>query len=102
MKKKIVIVLAIISIAILVIGISAGSGVTHQLKSEGEITQPIYMDGTDFTDVAKGFVEIGSWLLGFVIVIYSIGIIAAIWIIYGIVILVIHIVNRKKNKTKEV
>ena len=102
MKKKIVIVLVIISIAILISGIFAGRGVTHQIKSEGEITQPIYMDGTDITDLSESFVEVGSWLIGFVIVIYSIGIIAAIWIIYGITMLIIHIVNRKKNKTKEV
>ena len=100
MKKKIVIVLVIISIAILVIGIFTGSGVIHQIKSESEVTQTVYMDGTDFTEISKGVVEVGSWLIGFVIVIYSIGIIAVIWIIYGIAMLVIHIANRKKAKTK--
>lgn len=102
MHKKVAIILGIISILVLVAGISAGNSIKNQLEGEVQITEPIYIDGSDITGISKAFVEIAPWFMGFVIVIYSVGIIAAIWIIYGIVMLVIHIVNRKKAKTKEV
>lgn len=97
MNKKIVIILAIISVLILISGISTGMDVIRDLKAS-KITEPVYIDGSDATDVMIFFQEVGTWILGIAFIIYSIGIIAAIWIVYGIVMLIIHIVNRKKNK----
>lgn len=96
MKKIILKILIIISIAIIIFGIFAGKSVKDQVRNEGIPTQNIYIDGTDATAFTKTFVEIGSGLLGFAMIIYSIVVVACIWGIYGIILLIIIIIKKCK------
>lgn len=96
MKKIILKILIIISIAIIIFGIFAGKSVKDQVRNEGIPTQNIYIDGTDATASTEAFVEIGSGLLGFVMIVYSIVVVACIWGIYGIILLIIIIIKKCK------
>ena len=98
MKKIILTILIIISILIIWFGIIASKSIKEEVRNEGIPKQNIYIDGTDVTTFTEAFVEIGSGLLGIVMIIYSILGVACIWGIYGIILLVI--VNVKKYKLK--
>ena len=99
MKKIILKILIIISIAIVIFGIFAGRSVKDQVRNEGMPTQNIYIDGTDATDFVKISVEFGSGLLQTVIIGFSIFIVICIWGVYGIILLILYIIkNVKKEK----
>lgn len=66
----------------------------------GNRVKNVYVDGTDFTIFVNTFGEIGADLFGTFIVIYSILIVGGIWIVYGIVYLIIKIINKCKQKKK--
>lgn len=98
MNKIISRILIVVSIIIIVFGIFAGKSVKNELKAEGMPTQNIYIDGTDVTSVTEIFVEIGSGLLDIIMIVYSILAVICIWVIYGIVMLVLFIIKKCKEK----
>ena len=73
---------------------------SSEIKEGGMPKGNVYFDGSNVTELSKGFVEIGATLIGIVIGIYFIMIVVAIWIIYGIILLIIKIVNKIKEKTR--
>lgn len=96
MKKIILKILIIISIAIIIFGIFAGKSVKDQVRNEGMPIQNIYIDGTDITNLTETTVEIDSTILGIAMIIYSILAVACVWGIYGIILLIIIIIKRCK------
>ena len=96
MNKIILRILIVVSIIIMAVGIFAGKSVKDEVKDSGMPTQNIYIDGTDATAFTETFVEIGSGLLGVVIIIYSIIGVACIWGIYGIILIIIAIIKKCK------
>jgi len=102
MNKVILKILVILSIIIIICGIFAGKNVKFELQNETGSIGDVYVDGTDFTDVTELFAEIGSGLLGFVIIIYSILAVACIWAIYGIALLIVIIIKKCKAKREKI
>ena len=97
-KKKVIKILIIISVIIIIAGILIGRSVTLEVKESGMPKENVYFDGSDVTELSKGFVKIGSTLIGIVIGIYFAIVVIAIWIIYGIIVLIIKIVNKIKER----
>lgn len=89
MRKKVVIVLAIISILIIIFGFVAAKSIKSELTAESIQQERV---------VAEALSEIGSGLLSISIIIYSFLLVAAIWGIYGIVILILFIIKKIKEK----
>ena len=100
MNKKVLKILGIISILIIVFGIICGIFIKNQLIKEGMPTENVIFDGGDITKGVELFTIVGSHLFGIVIVIYSVLIVAGIWVIYGITILIIKVIQKIKNKNK--
>lgn len=90
-------ILIIISIIIICLGILLGLSISNELISTLP-TEKIYVDGSDFSGLAQIGGIIGSKILGMVIVIYSIFIDILIWILYGLVLMIIKIIKKIKNK----
>lgn len=104
MKKIILTILIIVSILIILFGIFASKIIKEQVRNEVMPTENIYIDDNDATDFIEFCVEIGSGLLGVVIIFYSVLAVACIWGIYGIIALIIIIVKKyklKRNKTNK-
>lgn len=98
MRKKVSIILLIISILIIIFGFLISSNTRNELVNEAMPSGNMYIDGTDTTAITDAFTKIGSGLLGIVIIIYSFLLVGIIWGIYGIIILIILIIKRIKNK----
>ena len=96
--KKVTKILIIISVIIILMGIFAGKSVNLELKDNSSPKENIYVDGTDFTALSEAFVSIGSSLLGIIITMYFVFAVVVIWIIYGVIILIIKIITKKKEK----
>ena len=90
MNIIIVKILILISIIIIIFGISAGKSIKDEVKDSGIPTQNIYIDGSDATALTEALLEMGSGLLGIVIIIYSFLGVACIWGSYGIILLIMH------------
>ena len=103
MRKKVLIILTIISILFILFGFLIAKNTKNELINETMTSGNMYIDGTDMTSVTETFTEIGSGLLGIAIIIYSFLLVGAIWGIYGIIILIIFIIkkigNKKNNKS---
>lgn len=97
-KQKVTKILLIVSFVIMIIGIISGILVSSEIKNSGMPSENVYIDGSDFTAISEAFVSIGSTIIGFLVSIYFAMMIVIIWVIYGIVILVIKIVNKIKEK----
>lgn len=97
MNKIIVKILILISIIIIIFGISAGKSIKDEVKDSGIHTQNIYIDGSDATALTEALLEMGSGLLGIVIIIYSFLGVACIWGIYGIILLIMMIIKKCKS-----
>lgn len=65
------------------------------MESLGE---KVNIDGSDVTALSDAFGYMGATIIGIVISIYCAIIIMAIWGIYGIILLVIIIINKMKEK----
>ena len=98
MNKIILRILVAVSIIIIVLGICVGNGVKNEVKLIGKPTQNVYIDGTDATAFTEAFVEIGSGLLGIVMIIFSIVAVACMWVIYGIILLISIIIKKYKQQ----
>ena len=90
-------ILIIISILIIGFGIIAGITIANDLLSFLPI-ENFYVDGSDFSKLAQIGGTIVSLLLGTAIIFYSIFIDILIWIIYGVVLIIIKIVKKMRNK----
>ena len=89
----------LISIIILILGIISGINVSNELVNNSN-TNNIYVDGTDFSGMAELGGFFGSKILGIVIIFYSILIDIVIWLIYGIIIFILKMIDRLRNKRK--
>ena len=89
----------LISIIILILGIISGINVSNELVNNSN-TNNIYVDGTDFSGMAELGVFFGSKILGIAIIFYSILIDIVIWLIYGIIIFILKMIDRLRNKRK--
>lgn len=98
MNKKIKKILVVISIIIIILGIIFGISVSNNLINSAD--NNLYVDGSDFSGIVELTSFIGAKVLGFVIVIYSILLDIAIWTIYGIIILILKLIRKKKVKVK--
>ena len=94
-KKRLI----LISIIILILGIISGINVSNELVNNSN-TNNIYVDGTDFSGMAELGVFFCSKILGIVIIFYSILIDIVIWLIYGIIIFILKMIDRLRNKRK--
>ena len=97
-KRKVTKILIIISVILMIMGIMTAMSITSELKESGMPKGNLYVDGSDFTALSEAFVSIGSTILGVVIGIYFAMAVVAIWIIYGIILLVIKIINKIKER----
>lgn len=100
MNKKIKKVLTIISIIIIIFGIISGLSVSNELENSTN-NNNIYIDGTDVSGIVEITSFMGAKILGFVIVVYSLLLDVAIWIVYWIIILIIKIVKWLKKRKNE-
>lgn len=98
-KKVVKKILILISIIILILGIISGINVSNELVNNSN-TNNIYVDGTDFSGMVELGVFFGSKILGIVIIFYSILIDIVIWLIYGIIIFILKMIDRLRNKRK--
>ena len=98
-KKVVKKILILISIIILILGIISGINVSNELVNNSN-TNNIYVDGTDFSGMAELGVFFGSKILGIAIIFYSILIDIVIWLIYGIIIFILKMIDRLRNKRK--
>lgn len=99
MNKNVLKILIAISVIILVLGFFSGKGLSDEIKSESMPTQSIYVDETDTTAITKAFIELGSGLLGFVVIVYSVLLVACIWAIYLIILLIKSVAKKIQRKT---
>ena len=98
MKKlnatKILIIISIIVIILgIIIGIEASNSIENSIPNES-----INVDGSDFSGIVQITGIMGSKIIGTLIVFFSFIIDAFIWLVYGIIILIINIVKKIKNK----
>ena len=101
MRKIVLIILTIISFLIILSGFLIAKNTKNELAIESIPKENIYVDGTNMTNVTEAFNEIGSGLLGVVIIVYSFSLVGVIWGIYAIVLVIKLIYNKKKNKVEE-
>ncbi len=100
MNKIILKILIIISILIIIFGIISAIGTKNQLINAGMPTEKQYVDGTDMTAFVDAFAQVGAGLMAIIIIMYSVLIVGGIWIVYGIVYLIIKIINKCKQNKK--
>lgn len=86
----------VISIIIIILGIIFGISVSNNLINSAD--NNLYVDGSNFSGIVELTSFIGAKVLGFVIVIYSILLDIVIWTIYGIIILILKLIRKKKVK----
>ncbi len=96
MNKKIKKILVVISIIIIILGIIFGISVSNNLINSADYN--LYVDGSNFSGIVELTSFMGAKVLGFVIVIYSILLDIVIWTIYGIIILILKLIRKKKVK----
>lgn len=96
MNKNIKKILVIISIIIIILGIIFGISVSNNLINSAD--NNLYVDGSNFSGIVELTSFMGAKVLGFVIVIYSILLDIVIWTIYGIIILILKLIRKKKVK----
>ena len=101
MKKVILTILIIISIVIILFGVFASKNIKEQVIKEAIPTGNVYIDDNNTTNFTETFGEIGSSMLGVVIIIYSVIAVACIWGSYGIIFLILIIIKKYKLKKKE-
>lgn len=99
-RKKVVKSLIIISIIIIILGIILGINISNEIINNSNADN-IYVDGTNFSGVAKLSVFFVSKILGIVVVLYSLLIDVVIWVIYAIIIGILKIIGKIKKKKVE-
>ena len=85
--------LLVIIILGIIIGIGTSKSVENSIPNES-----INLDRSDFSGIAQITGIIGSKIIGTLIVFFSFIIDAFIWIVYGIILLIINIVKKIKNR----
>ena len=93
MKKKILIILVVISVLIIIIGLFVTKSIINQLLDEVE-----NVPTSNTTVLSKGMATFGSVLLGITMEFYVFSLVAAIGAVYGIVVLIMFIIKKVKNK----
>ena len=100
-KRNVTRILIVISVFIMIVGVVGGILASNELKNVEVSDRSIYIDGTDFTSLIELFVYIGSSIIGFAIGMFSAIIVAIIWIIYGVIVLIVNIINKIKIRYKQ-
>lgn len=95
-RKKVKRILIIISIIIVFLGIIVGNNISNDLINNIP-KENIYIDGSNFSGLVEIGGVIGSKILGTLIIFLSVLIDIIIWIMYGCVLLILKIINNKKN-----
>ena len=90
-------ILIIISIIVIFLGIIIGIGTSKSVENSIP-NESINVDGSDFSGIVEITGIIGSKIIGTLIVFFSFIIDAFIWIVYGIILLIINIVKKIKNR----
>ena len=98
-RKKVLIVMAILSLVIIIIGIVDGISVYTEITNQVANTDKIYIDGSDFSDLFQFFGSSVAIIICCLIIAVSIGIVAVQWGIYGIIMLVLYLINRQHKST---
>lgn len=100
MKKRLDVkkILKIVSICILVLGIVSGIFTTIELLGKIDSSSHTYVDGTDFTSLILVTGKIFAYVMGLVMVIYSLVAILIIRIIYYVITRIKKIINNRKQK----
>ena len=100
--KKVNIILLIISIILIVLGIIIGIGASNELIEsipvENNINGGTAGIGANYSGIIEIFGVFGAKIIGTMIIISSIFIDLLIWLPYGIILLVIKIIKKIKNK----
>ena len=91
MNKKIIIILIVLSLVIICFGFIASMNIQKQI-----IDESISIDNVSTVIQLLGSVVAG--LLGFAFIVYSLLIVAGIWIIYLIIFFTVKIVKKIKNR----
>lgn len=87
-------ILIIVSIIILCLGVILGFGVSNELEKISS-NENIYIDSSDFSGLAQIGGMMLSKVLGILMMFFSILIDMLIWIIYGIVLIIKRIHDRR-------
>lgn len=99
MNKNLKKILSIISIIIFIIGIILSVSISNMNLVEPS-SGKIYVDGTDFSAITDAVGIMGESLIQLILIFYvmviALALILAIWIVYGIVILIKKIINKIK------
>lgn len=90
-------VMIIITVIILGIGIICGAGIASDLNAEISQTENIVIDGADFTWIVQTFGYLASAMAVVISIGFGVAISAVIWTVYGIVMLIIWLVNKSKK-----
>ena len=98
MNKKIIIILAVLSLLIICFGFIASMSIQKQIINEVIPTENVYFDGENVTSATQLLGSIAAGLLGFAFIIYSLLIVVGIWIIYLVVFLIVKIVKKIKKR----
>ena len=99
-KRNIIKVLMVISVFIIIMGVVGGILVSNELSNIEVSNKNMLVDGTDFTGLIELFIYIGSSVIGFAIGMFSVIIVAIIWIVYGVIVLIVKIINKIKGDKK--
>jgi len=99
-NKRVLIILAVLSVLIIGFGIFEGFSIKNEIIKESTPTENIYLDGSDVTAITTTFSELGAGMLAFGVIMYTVLIVAGMWVIYGIVLLIIKIIKKCKEKRK--
>ena len=94
--KKVTKILLLISLALLILSAFSGIVVVNEIGFSPS-SDPQYVDGTNFTPLINLFGSLGIVIVGIVVAMPFVGTIAAIWIIYWIILFIKWIVQKVKN-----
>ncbi|MCI8396576.1 MAG: hypothetical protein HFJ52_02590 [Clostridia bacterium] len=96
-KRNIKKVLFIISIIIICLGIISGLNISNEIENVIP-NERIYVDGSDFSGLVQLGGIISSKILGTLIIFGSICIDIIIWILYGLILVILKVIKRMKDK----
>ena len=96
-RKKVLIVMAILSLIIIIFGIVNGIGVYTEITNQVVDTDNVYIDGSDFSGLFQLFGSSVAIIICCLIIACSIGIVAVQWGIYGIIMLILYLIHRQKK-----
>lgn len=99
-KKKILIVLGVLSVIIVILGILAGAGVFMAVSGGADQMDPIHVDGSDFTGLFKFIGVVGGAIMGLFIIFCTLAFVTLGWGIYIFVRFIITGYRKASDKKK--